>query len=86
MGQRVFPEGTLEKLLPWLRAGLTAMAVSNADRYTLHSLRRGAARELVAKGGSKADLCQAGSWTSQKSAKIYLDLVQLEADAAASAF
>ena len=68
VGQRVFPEGTLGKLLPWLRAGLTAKAVSWA------------ATELENKGGPKAHLRQVGSWTFQNAAKIYLYLVQPKAE------
>ena len=45
---------------------------------TLHCTRWGAARELVKKGGTVADLCVAGSWGTQQAMKKYLDLQQVE--------
>ena len=48
-----------------------------ADEYGLHSLRRGAAQELVDRGGDLSVLLKAGGWRSS-AFKSYLDLIGLE--------
>ena len=62
----------------WLRTKLAAMEVPRPERYGLHSLRRGAAREFAARGGSAAELCLAGSWSSAKAYQKYLSVQRLE--------
>ena len=69
----------------WLQAALRGLGAPNWDRYTLHCLRRGVARELVENGGTAADLCRAGSWSTSGAFARYLDLRSLESQAAAAA-
>ena len=54
-----------------------AQNLDHFDKYTLHSLRRGGAQALVAKGGDLATLLRAGSWKSS-AFRSYLDLVGVE--------
>ena len=76
-GGRVFPPGFAKEALEWLRIALAARDVPNAFNYGLHSLRRGAARELTACGGDLATLLRAGGWKSN-AFSAYLDMVGLE--------
>ena len=61
----------------WLRVAAEANSIRYPEKYTLHSLRRGAAQELIAKGGDLATLLRAGSWKSG-AFRAYLDLVGVE--------
>ena len=56
---------------------LAARDVPAAESFGLHSLRRGAARELVDQGGDLATLLRAGGWKSA-AFRSYLDLVGVE--------
>lgn len=78
IGDRLFADGIAARAAEWLRRGLRDIGVPRWDRYTLHALRRGAARALVEKGGDLADLCRAGSWNSSAVLKFYLDMKDLE--------
>ena len=61
----------------WLRVAAENYCVQHPEKYTLHSLRRGAAQTLVPKGGDLATLLKAGSWKSG-AFPAYLDLVGVE--------
>ena len=76
-GDRLFPVGFGGPVLWWLRMALEARGVAHSDRFGLHSLRRGAARELVDRGGDLATLLRAGGWKSS-AFRSYLDMVGLE--------
>ena len=56
---------------------LEVRGAPDAHKFGLHSLRRGAAQELVEKGGDLATLLRAGGWKSA-SFRSYLDLVGLD--------
>ena len=76
-GERVFKHGIAASAQTWLQVALEARCVPHANLYTLHTLRRGAARALVASGCSLSIILQAGSWRS--SAFIaYLDATRME--------
>ena len=77
-GDSLFPSGIAARAGEWLRAGLREVGVLRWDRYSLHALRRGAARALVEKGGDLADLCRAGSWSSTAVLKFYLGMKDVE--------
>ena len=49
----------------------------NAEKYTLHSLRRGAAQELLSKGGDLAVLLKAGGWRSS-AFRAYMDEMDIQ--------
>ena len=85
VGGRLFSAQIAQRAGEWLRSVLRTLQIKNWDRYTLHCLRRGAARELVERGGTAADLCLAGSWGSNRAFARYLDLRALEGQAASTA-
>ena len=85
-GEQVFGHDIASRSVSWLRNMLHRIGVDHASSFGLHSLMRGAARELVTKGGSKADLCLADSWSSDKAARLYLDLIDIDAQAAQESF
>ena len=85
VGERLFGEGIQRRALAWLVGALAQGGVERGELYTLHSLRRGAAREMVARGGTEGDLCAAGSWSASKAARTYLDMVRIDELAAPSA-
>ena len=76
-GARIFADNIAHTSSIWLRVAAEANRLDNFDKYTLHSLRRGAAQALVAKGGGLATLLRAGSWKSG-AFRTYLDLVGVE--------
>ena len=78
VGKNLFGDGVSKRAEIWLQQALTEKGVDRADRFTLHSLRRGAAREMVRKGGTAADLCVAGSWGTEKALRRYLDIQEIE--------
>ena len=57
--------------------------IEHAECFSLHDLRRGAAKQLVAGGCTLSVLLRAGSWSS-RAFMIYLDQPGLERDAQAS--
>ena len=62
------PGGTplsANKWLGGLRHALTRLNYPNPRAYTLHSLRRGAARTCIMKGMSSSDVREAGRWKSE---------------------
>ena len=61
----------------WLKVALEARGVPNFDKYTLHSLRRGAAQALVEKGCDLATLLMAGGWRSS-AFRSYMDMAGIE--------
>ena len=79
-GSRVFPTGIHRSAQAFLRIALAACDVEGADSFTLHSLRRGSARDLVAKGGNLALLLKAAGWRSN-AFKSYLDMIGVESEA-----
>ena len=79
-GSRVFPTGIHRSAQAFLRIALAACDVEGADSFTLHSLRRGSARDLVAKGGNLALLLKAAGWRSN-AFKSYLDMMGVESEA-----
>ena len=76
-GDPLFPPRIADSAGEWLKVALKARDVPNADRFTLHSLRRGAAQALVEKGGDLATLMLAGGWRSS-AFRAYLDLMGIE--------
>ena len=82
---RMCPQVVATKAGYWLSLRLSALRVARPDAYTLHSIRRGAAQTFIQKGGGKAALCKAGSWSSDKAAKVYLDATCIGSLAAAAA-
>ena len=68
-------------MLGILRELLAIIQVPEADQFRCHDLRRGHARDLQAQGASLYEILQAGEWRSPAFLK-YLDLEELEADAA----
>ena len=76
-GDAIFKENIAQSAQTWLKVALEVRRVPYASKFTLHTLRRGAARALVASGCSLATILQAGSWRS--SAFIaYLDTGGME--------
>ena len=61
----------------WLKVALEARGVPDFEKFTLHSLRRGAAQTLLLNGGDLPTLLRAGGWRSS-AFKSYLDLMGLE--------
>ena len=78
VGSALFLPGVARRAAEWLRAGLRELGVPRWDRFSLHALRRGAARALVERGGDLADLCRAGSWSSTAALRFYLDMRDVE--------
>jgi len=76
-GDPLFSEDIADSAQVWLKIALEARGVPNAERFTLHSLRRGAAQTLIQKGGDLATLLRAGGWRSS-AFRTYMDLVGLE--------
>ena len=60
-----------------LRRRLGLLGVADQAQYTLHSLRRGRAQDLLRAGGRLVDILRAGEWTSAAFAE-YLDLEELD--------
>ena len=63
-GERLFKQGIAASAQTWLQVALEARCFPNANLHTPHTLRRGAARALVASGCSLSTILQAGSWRS----------------------
>ena len=76
-GSPIFKADIANSAQIWLRVALEARNVPEHARFTLHSLRRGAARALVAAGGSLSAILKAGSWKSSAFLN-YLDVVGVE--------
>ena len=76
-GGSVFGPRIVTDATAWLRVALAARDVPHAERYGLHSLRRGTAQALVAAGWSLPTLLRAGGWKSS-AFKVYLDMVGVE--------
>ena len=76
-GKPIFSNGIGNRALVWLRIALEALGVFHADRFGLHSLRRGAAQHLVAPGGDLSTLLKAGGWRSN-AFRSYLDMIGIE--------
>ena len=76
-GKPIFKANIADTAQIWLKVALEARNVPEHARYTLHSLRRGAARALVASGGSLSTILRAGSWKSSAFLN-YLDVVGVE--------
>ena len=64
-------------LFLWLKVALVARGVPHSERFTLHSLRRGAAQALLGAGGDLSTLLAAGGWRSN-AFKNYIDQPALE--------
>ena len=77
VGDRLFSDNIANRAQSWLQVALSVRGVACFSKYTLHSLRRGAAQALVEKGGGLATLLKAGSWRSS-AFKTYLDFMGLE--------
>ena len=76
-GERLFPEKISHTSKIWLQVALEARNYANATKFTLHSLRRGAAQALVCKGCSLATLLKAGGWRSS-AFHAHMDLMGVE--------
>ena len=76
-GHPLFGSNIARRALIWLRIALEALDTPQAKFFGLHSLRRGAAQQLVAAGGDLATLLRAGGWRSS-AFKSYLDMIGLE--------
>ena len=76
-GSRIFCESIVKRASCWLRVALDVRNVHHAEKYGLHSLRRGAATTLASSGCSLAVLLKAGGWRSG-AFQAHLDLAGLE--------
>ena len=76
-GELLFDHLTVSTAAEWLEIALAARDVPSACKFGLHALRRGAARELVRRGGDLPTLLKAGGWKSS-AFKSYLDMMGLE--------
>ena len=77
-GAALFPQLTQGRLRSSLREALVACGVPRGEAFGLHCFRRGAARSILERGGSLADVLRAGSWSSG-AYRSYLDLSGPEA-------
>ena len=73
----LFPQNIAHSAGIWLKIALEARNVPDFDKYTLHSLRRGAAQTLLENGSDLPTLLRAGGWKSN-AFKANLDLMGLE--------
>ena len=76
-GAPIFHDGIANSATLWLKIALEARDIPYPEKYTLHSLRRGAAQTLLEKGGDLHTLLPAGGWRSS-AFRSYLDLMGLE--------
>ena len=79
-GQEIFRGYSPQVFLRELRQALGAANVPDAERYTLHCIRRGAARAVIQQGGTLGDVLRACSWQST-TFKLYLEMTGVEATA-----
>ena len=77
VGEKLFSDDICARARDWLRAALVEVGRPHSDRVSLHSVRRGAARAFVARGGSLVELCAAGPWSSRAFA-AYLDMPSVQ--------
>ena len=77
-GQEIFRGYSPSIFLRELRQALGAARIPNAERYTLHCMRRGAARAVIQHGGTLADVLRACGWKSA-TFKLYLEMTGVEA-------
>lgn len=61
-------------LVKLLRLALSRAGVTNSSRYTIHSLRRGAAQLAADLGASKDDIKKHGTWRSDNGLKSYVNI------------
>ena len=73
VGDLIFPSFQSVNLIRHLRSRGTQLRWPAAEKLGTHSLRRGAARALVAAGGTFAQLLRAGQWRGN-AVRLYLDL------------
>ena len=73
VGDLIFPSLQSVNLIRHLRSRGTQLRWPAAEKLGTHSLRRGAARALVAAGGTFAQLLRAGQWHGN-AVRLYLDL------------
>ena len=76
-GGRLFFDNIAARAASWLGIALEARCIPHAEKFTLHSLRRGAAQALVKGGGDLPTLLKAGGWRSS-AFKAYMDLMGIE--------
>ena len=72
-GERLFPNITGPTFVSSLRCLARQAGWEKTDRLGAHSIRRGAARAILAAGGTFSQLMKAGQWHSS-AFKLYLDL------------
>ena len=83
-GEELFPDITPANVNPVLREFLGACKVPDARFFVSHDIRRGHGKDIQMKGGTVAQLLEAGEWTSPAFLK-YMDMQQLEHDRAMEA-
>ena len=83
IGQPIFPTWAGRLVLTELRSLARAGGWTQASKLGTHSVRRGAARAILAAGGSFSKLLRAGQWHSS-AYKLYLDMGREETTAVPS--
>ena len=84
VGGALFPDWAANRAISELRAFAWDAGWVNADKLGTHSLRREAARAILAARDSSSQLLRSGKWRSS-AYKLYLDMVCEESGAMASA-
>ena len=82
-GEKLFPGITGSTFTHSLRSMARQFGWEKAEKLGTHSIRRGAARAILAAGGTFAQLLRAGQWHSS-AYRLYLDMGGEEAKAMAS--
>ena len=81
--RKLFPGITGPTFTHSLRSMARQFGLEKAEKLGTHSIRRGAARAILAAGGTSAQLLRAGQWHSS-AYRLYLDMGGEEAKAMAS--
>ena len=76
-GSQLFPSLQRANFSRVFRAVLAKLGVQDADRYSSHCLRRGAANAILQSGSTLSEIMRTGGWKSS-SFKVYLDLHRSE--------
>ena len=76
-GESLFPSLLAKNIAGILRKALTNIHVVDAERYSTHCFRKGAATAILNSGATLAQIMKTGGWVSG-SFKVYLDLHHAE--------
>ena len=76
-GESLFPNLLSKNITRILRKALTNINVVEAERYSTHCFRKGAATAILNSGATLAQIMKTGGWVSG-SFKVYLDLHRAE--------